>query len=115
MAQIDINNILMFEATAGQYDTQAGRLEDGADEMRKPCSIPAGGIFGRDLMVTALNAAHISAADKIMTAMRGFQAYSGALKTIGAESRNTMEVTVGLLGSTLNAYERADQATPGGN
>ena len=76
--------------------------------------VTAGGIVGRNQMVTALTGAHITAGDKLRTAMRGIQAYRDAMRTIGDESEKTLEVTVGLLGSALRAAGRADEATPGG-
>jgi hypothetical protein len=113
-ADIDLRNIPMFGATADQHRQQGTQLQTAADAMAQASPVAAGGITGRTEMANLLNEAHTTAATKMTTVVQGFGAYSGTLTAIGEESRRTSELTTAVLGSIINSYERADQATPAG-
>jgi hypothetical protein len=113
-ADIDLRYIPMFGATADQHRQQGAQLQGAADTMSQPSPVVAGGITGRTKMANLLNEAHTMAGTKMTTAVQGFGAYSGTLTAIGEESRRTSELTTEILGSIINSYERADEATPAG-
>lgn len=111
---LDIQQILMFDQTAKQHGTQAGQLQTAATEMGRPSPVTAGAFIGREQMATGLNDAHIAAGTAMGTAAEGIGAYANALSSIYTQTSATHQLTTALLGSILNAADRADQATPGG-
>jgi hypothetical protein len=113
-ADLDIQQILMFDQTSKQHRTQAGQLQTAASEMGQPSPVTAGPFIGREQMATALNEAHITAGNNMATAADGVGAYSNALESIYTQTSATHQLTTELLGSVLNTADRADQATPGG-
>lgn len=113
-ADLNAHDLAMFEPTARNYQRQAGELDTAAQAVRVPLPGLPGGIRGTAEMIAAFNTAFDTAGRMIDDGTKGLNAYAGATESIGNEYINAHSLSAEVLGSILNANDRAAHATDQG-